>query len=220
MSNLENEHNTSSDVKSSENGNLEMRKRRNDVMRIGLKLSSEEQDKEDHRRCQNIIDTLLEQSPMVQYLLTGLKKAQCPIDRQSFQCVPCDHPSTGFFSPSTGVSLCQNFIVNKRQVEETISHELIHAYDYCTREFDYNNCSQVACSEIRAAALSGDCRWINEFMRGHYTLGNQYKECVRRRALMSIESLPICKDKNPSKLIDSILDLCMSDTRPFIDIPY
>ena len=42
-------------------------------------------------------------------------------------------------------------------VERTIQHELIHAYDHCRAEVDWKDCVHIACSEVRAASLSGDC---------------------------------------------------------------
>lgn len=37
-------------------------------------------------------------------------------------------------------------------------HEMIHAYDHCrAKDLDWNSCRHHACSEIRAAVLSGDC---------------------------------------------------------------
>jgi mitochondrial inner membrane protease ATP23 len=56
------------------------------------------------------------------------------------------------------VALCGNFLTTEKQVEETMAHELIHAFDFCRRRFDYDgNAIQVACSEVRAANMSGDC---------------------------------------------------------------
>lgn len=44
------------------------------------------------------------------------------------------------------------------RAELTLTHELVHAYDHCRAFVDWSNCVHHACSEIRAAHLSGDCR--------------------------------------------------------------
>ena len=40
----------------------------------------------------------------------------------------------------------------------TLTHELVHAYDHCRAYVDWSNCVHHACSEVRAANLSGDCK--------------------------------------------------------------
>lgn len=43
-----------------------------------------------------------------------------------------------------------------RQVDHALTHELIHAYDHCRAgNLDWSNLEHHACSEIRAATLSG-----------------------------------------------------------------
>jgi len=42
--------------------------------------------------------------------------------------------------------------------EMTLTHELVHAYDHCRAYVDWSNCVHHACSEVRAANLSGDCK--------------------------------------------------------------
>jgi inner membrane protease ATP23 len=42
-------------------------------------------------------------------------------------------------------------------------HELIHAIDLCRTKMDpLNNCMHMACTEIRAENLSGECDWTRE----------------------------------------------------------
>lgn len=35
-----------------------------------------------------------------------------------------------------------------KTLEETMIHELTHAYDFCKSDLDSNNCVQFACSEV------------------------------------------------------------------------
>jgi len=47
--------------------------------------------------------------------------------------------------------------MGQRHVNELLTHELIHSYDDCRAHVDWNNLQHVACSEVRAATLSGEC---------------------------------------------------------------
>ncbi len=53
---------------------------------------------------------------------------------------------------------------------QVLAHELIHVFDECRANVDWNNLNHHACSEVRAANLSGDCWWKGELMRGHLNI--------------------------------------------------
>lgn len=36
-------------------------------------------------------------------------------------------------------------------------HQLLLTFDYCRIDMDYTECAEIACTEIRAARLSGEC---------------------------------------------------------------
>ena len=59
-------------------------------------------------------------------------------------------------------------------------HETIHAYDHCRAKVNWSSCHHHACSEIRAANLSGDCRIVNELARGNLFGGikEQHQVCL------------------------------------------
>ena len=43
------------------------------------------------------------------------------------------------------------------EISHALTHELVHAYDHCrAKNLDWTDCQHHACSEIRAAALSGE----------------------------------------------------------------
>lgn len=71
--------------------------------------------------------------------------------------------------------LCQNNLQDQLTVNLTMAHELVHAYDECRGKVNWSNCLHYACSEVRAAALSGDCDWRNEFLRGNRTIAKQHQ---------------------------------------------
>ena len=71
---------------------------------------------------------------------------------------------------AAGVVLCENQSLTQSDVNDVITHELIHAYDHCRAKVDWGNCVHHACSEIRAANLSGDCFFSKE-VRGRGRAG-------------------------------------------------
>jgi inner membrane protease ATP23 len=51
-------------------------------------------------------------------------------------------------------------------MSDVLTHELIHTYDNCRAHVDWSNDEHVACTEIRAASLSGECFfWKENFAR-------------------------------------------------------
>lgn len=109
-------------------------------------------------------------------------------------------------------------------MEDTISHELIHAYDHCTVNIDWGNCDHYACSEIRAASLSGDCKWTRELRRGHLGIAKQHQACVKRRATLAVRQIPFCQGKNANgeeiaeEAVNRVFESCFKDTAPFDEI--
>jgi inner membrane protease ATP23 len=99
--------------------------------------------------------------------------------------------------------------------------EMVHAYDHFRYKVDWhNNLRQAACSEIRASSLSGECRFMREFVtRGQWKLTQQHQECVRRRATDSVSARPFCKDREmAAKAVNEVWESCFADTRPFDEI--
>ena len=172
-------------------------------------------------RCEKYLDKLLKTSPMVKFLLDALTRSNC--SHPKIQCIPCppSTQATGTFDPEIGVTLCENWINDGITAEDTLAHELIHAFDYCRVKFDKDSCRHNACSEIRAANLSGDCKFSRELFRGNFSkIVGQHQRCVKRRAILSLKSNPACKDcKDVDKLVDEVFAVCFSDTAPFLDIP-
>ena len=47
------------------------------------------------------------------------------------------------------VVLCENNIYSQGHMNDTLTHELVHAYDHCRAHMDWNNLQHVACTEVR-----------------------------------------------------------------------
>jgi inner membrane protease ATP23 len=87
---------------------------------------------------------------MVVFMLKHLRLAGCPFPEDAFQCHPCPITTSGGFSPQYGILLCQNRVYYKKRMEDTMAHELIHAFDHCRFNVDWNNLRHHACSEVGA----------------------------------------------------------------------
>jgi inner membrane protease ATP23 len=138
----------------------------------------------------------------------------------AFVCEPCNDPGTvgRFDANRLAVVLCSDnidkFRLSKNHVERTMLHELVHAYDHCRVELDPNNCEHIACTEVRAAHLSGDCDLKNELERRNFAFKGQGSACARRRAELSVASHPQCAAK-AAETVEAVFDKCYSDTAPY-----
>lgn len=106
-------------------------------------------------KCQKYLLELFVSSPIILYMKDALKQAGCPLFVNDIQCVPCstDLPISGFYRPGKGVFLCEETIYSPTHLQETLTHELLHAFDYCTKDIDLsNNCIQNICTEVRSSS--------------------------------------------------------------------
>lgn len=114
------------------------------------------------------------------------------------------------------IYLCQEHVTGPHHANTILAHELIHAIDMCRGKMDpLHNCMQLACTEIRAENLSGECNMKWEFMRGKLNsyLGHG-QECVRRRAIDSVKANPNCT-QNAEVYVEAAMERCYKDTFPF-----
>ena len=79
--------------------------------------------------------------------------------------------------------------------------------------------TQHACTEIRAATLSGDCVFDREMNRGNlhpFNLSGAGERCVRRRAQLSVAMHPGCPDEDTARLaVERAFEMCSKDRAPF-----
>ncbi|ODN78745.1 mitochondrial inner membrane protease ATP23 [Cryptococcus amylolentus CBS 6039] len=184
-----------------------------------LKLQDAGKLEKDWDKCEKWKRDLSNYSPIVSFLLNHLRISGCAFPSSSIQCHPCPENRAGGFAPEHGILLCQDRFFNKKHMEDTLAHELIHAYDHCRFKVDWGNLRHHACSEIRAANLSGDCRATREFKRGFYAFNKQHQACVKRRAILSVLANPSCKSPEMAeKAVNEVWESCFADTRPFDDI--
>ena len=64
------------------------------------------------------------------------------------------------------IVICDDKHLKKKQIAQTLVHELVHAYDFCKSKIEVSSCIQRACTEVRASSLSEECSLSSELMRG------------------------------------------------------
>jgi inner membrane protease ATP23 len=126
-----------------------------------------------HKRCLKAVDTALKQNPYIRFLIKKMTDLGCNVTEEFFSCRQCPRRVFGFFDTQLGVVLCENYNPSHKILQSVMVHEMIHAFDHCHAVFNKTNCYHVACSEIRATNLSGECKWTREVLRGYFAIGRQ-----------------------------------------------
>jgi mitochondrial inner membrane protease ATP23 len=112
------------------------------------------------------------------------------------------------------IFICQQYMENELMTHKTVHHELIHAIDVCRTKMDpLHNCVQMACTEVRAENLSGECSFWKELPRMKSFKGHG-QECVRRRAILSVRANPNCTAR-AEEYVDAALPRCFQDVYPY-----
>ncbi|SPO02798.1 related to Ku70-binding protein [Cephalotrichum gorgonifer] len=189
-----------------------------------------ENEKEDCKRCEEYRDWLFAYSPIVRFMSGKIADLNGSIDDKNVYCVRCPARLTvdgevvrtgGGFNPYSGIKICANEVRDRKHLEDTLTHEMVHAWDFLRWKMDgVHNLKHAACTEIRASMLSGECRWTREaFTRGNWKVTQQFQNCVRSRAIMSVLNRPGCKDEaHASRIVNEVWNSCYSDTRPFDEV--
>ena len=131
-------------------------------------------------------------------------------------------PLVGAYDPSRRVVVMNPGVpdaaLTQSEWTRTITHELIHAYDHCRVQFDTGSCAHIACTEVRAANLSGDCDFSVDLLRGglrSFTVRGHQPKCVRRRAEVSLAAHAQCAAAGTRDAVDDVFDACYRDVAPF-----
>ncbi|KAI1976061.1 Mitochondrial inner membrane protease atp23 [Ophidiomyces ophidiicola] len=116
-------------------------------------------EKEDCKRCEDQRDYLLQYSPMIQFIQDNIKQLGGNISNHNIFCRRCNRRQAGGFDPDYGIQICANEMRNQGHLEDTLAHEMIHAYDHMRFKVNWDdNLRHAACAEIRASNLSASSR--------------------------------------------------------------
>jgi inner membrane protease ATP23 len=171
-----------------------------------------------HLKCLSVVQDAIEKNPFINILINSMKEHGCEVTPDFFKCKPCPIKVGGFYDETLGIVMCENQQQLKTTLEDTLVHELVHAFDSCRADIDPDDCLQIACTEIRAANLSGECGWSRELMRGQYKFQKHLPECVKRRGIATLQMNTKCAKRAP-EYIEAAWRSCYRDTAPFGFVP-
>lgn len=144
----------------------------------------------------------LKDDKMVQLLLAKIAENGCVMPKMSLIDCSVDSKVVGS-NIDNHITICRKPAILQLT---TLRHELVHSYDECLGRLNLNDPRSVACSEIRAMTMSGECFWGFEMLRGRF---GGLHECVRRRALKSMgHPQHAFEGVNLEDVFDSVLDEC------------
>ncbi|GMM28559.1 putative metalloprotease [Martiniozyma asiatica (nom. inval.)] len=197
------------------------------------------------KSCDEFKNFSLNYNPSVIFMRQQIQQLGGFVPPNEIKCQICPTAKLGGFHPEHGIQLCANYLDDKWTTGDVLTHELIHWYDNSRFKVDWMNLRHHACSEIRAASLSGECRLMVEFgkmlmkvdvdtsagnggvgnntgdikvgaKKGGFRFAKGHQECVKRRAALSVVGHPKCKDMNHAKeIVEEVFTSCFNDTRPF-----
>ena len=143
---------------------------------------------------------------------SALKSNKCKFPK--IVCVNCANdptlgPNFGGRYNNGSIIICLEQFPSRR-VFEILRHELIHALDDCLYPKDVS-CNRLACDEIRACSLSGNCDLYGTW----YRQGETREACVRRCALASMNiGTTECQGRSAEEILDMVFWDCY---RPWIE---
>lgn len=100
--------------------------------------------------CERNVMSVVESSDEIRLLAGAMKKHGCRFElARHVSCEMCGYNCRGGYDPDTNqIIICQNTITRRDKILEVLMHEMIHMFDYCRAQFDFDNLEHVACSEV------------------------------------------------------------------------
>ncbi|KAK4519855.1 uncharacterized protein ATC70_010099 [Mucor velutinosus] len=160
-------------------------------------------------KCTNELDRILKTSSKVAVLLKGIQTLNKHALSRGITCRPCmgtnQESRMGYYdSRYKRVVLCCDHIKSRDDLEDTLVHELTHAFDSLRKGKFKSICHLVACGEIRASAL-GQCADI--------TPEKKKNQCIWNDAVRSTEIH--CGVERAEKAVKEVFQNCVHDETPF-----
>ena len=102
---------------------------------------------------------LLRYSPIVRFMRQNINKLGQDIDESSIHCRRCTTRQSGGFDPEYGILICANQLRNRGHMEDTLAHEMVHAWDFLRFKYkDQHDLRHAACTEV------GATHWTRELL--------------------------------------------------------
>jgi inner membrane protease ATP23 len=88
--------------------------------------------------------------PIISFLRREIRSLghETDINSTNIRCRRCTTTQGGGFDPDYGILVCANEMRSRKQLEDTMAHEMIHAYDHVRFKVDRWNLRHQACTEV------------------------------------------------------------------------
>jgi hypothetical protein len=94
--------------------------------------------------------------PIIRYMSDSIRQLGGDLSSHNIYCRRCTNRKAGGFDPEYGILICANEMKDQGHLEDTMAHEMVHAYDHLRFKVDWtNNLRHAACTEVTMASLCG-----------------------------------------------------------------
>ncbi|KAJ8122568.1 hypothetical protein ONZ43_g1272 [Nemania bipapillata] len=114
----------------------------------------------DCKTCEKWRDWALQHSPTVVFMRQKIEALNGKLDSSNIICARCParltedgqvHYQSGGFDPNSGILICSNSIASQSHLEDTLAHEMVHAWDHLRWKMDWvgdKDLKHAACTEV------------------------------------------------------------------------
>lgn len=103
--------------------------------------------------CGNLVEQQLRhtvEGPVIRYLSDNIRQLGGDLHNHNIYCRRCTNRKAGGFDPEYGILICANEMKDQGHLEDTMAHEMVHAYDHLRFKVDWtDNLRHAACTEVR-----------------------------------------------------------------------
>ena len=103
--------------------------------------------------CETNRDYLLKYSPIIRFMKDEVGKLGGDLNNKNINCRMCTQEQSGGFHIDHGILLCANKFRNRGHLEDTLAHEMVHAWDHLKWKVEDGNLRHQACLEVRLPLL-------------------------------------------------------------------
>lgn len=103
--------------------------------------------------------------PVIRYLSDNIKQLGGDLHSHNIYCRRCTDRKGGGFDPEYGILICANEMKDQGHLEDTMAHEMVHAYDHLRFKVDWtNNLRHAACTQGKSNFIRvNEERWITYY---------------------------------------------------------
>ena len=88
--------------------------------------------------------------PTITFLRQNISQLGGDISSHNIHCRRCTSRQAGGFDPDYGIQICANEMRDQGHLEDTMAHEMVHAFDHMRFKLDWrDNLRHAACAEVR-----------------------------------------------------------------------